>query len=461
MARKSPARLDHRPLLKDRRVKSWFDGNALRSERTADVLLRQVGLFCHEIGTTPASLVVMAREEPDKLRDKIVGYTTELLKTRSRKESYVKKTFSGVKSWLKFCGVSFTQYPALRLRHSSGKAVPTPEELRRVLDALGPRGRASALLMAHSGVRPGVLAAYRGDDGLTLWDLPELDIGRIEFKTVPFLIRVPARLSKTGREYVTFGTEEAGRALVAYLSDRKTRRREKLSGKSPVIAGIGSDSANGFVTEKALAKDLRDGLRSALPDKELPPYILRSYCSSQLWLAGTKGLIDPDTREAILGHDLGVSGRYNLSRQLRVEQIDEMRKSYKRCEPFLSTVPTKTAGIDVIQREAAVLLLTGLHGRTEEEARGMVENKSGPELAELLRPPATKGGARAGIERAVPIEQVPGLLDGGWQFVSSLNSSLAILRSPPEWLHLNDLGTPVGAARSSVVVSEASGSTLG
>lgn len=449
MAPKPRTRLDHRPLLKDRRVKSWFDSNAVRSERTADVLLRQVGLLCHELGTSPAGLVLQARKSPEKLRDSLVSYATELLRKRGRKESYVKKTFSGVKSWLRFNDVRFDQFPALRLRHSSGKAVPTPEEVHRVLASLGPRGRAAALMMAHSGVRPGVLAAYRGDDGLTLGDLPELDLSKLSFRTMPFLVRVPARLSKTGREYVTFGTEEAGRALIAYLSDRKVRRKESLTASSPVIAGIGSDSEKGFVTEKAVAKDLRDGLRSALPDKELPPYILRSYCSSQLWLAGTKGLIDPDTREAILGHDLGVSGRYNLSRHLRSEQIEEMRKAYKRCEPYLSTMPVKSEGGDMVK------LLLMVNGMTQEEADTLdVSAMSTAELLKLAEETKARQAAKAAPpgQRAVLLPEVEALLVQGWEYVAPLGSEKAILRLPAPSPWRPDMAvTPGGYAAAQVV----------
>src|SRR5208337_3179854 len=107
--------------------------------------------------------------------------------------------------------------------------------LRRVLDRLSPRGRVMALLMAHSGLRPGVMGGYGGSDGLSLGDLPELKLGRRpSFGTVPFVIRVPARLSKTRKMYTTFGSQELASALLGYLDERHSQG-EPLGPDSPVV----------------------------------------------------------------------------------------------------------------------------------------------------------------------------------------------------------------------------------
>ena len=51
----------------------------------------------------------------------------------------------------------------------------------------------------------------------------------------------------------------------------------------------------------------------------------------------------------------------------------------------------------------------------------MVEGKTGEELANLLK--------RTGrVERAVRVDDVPTLLESGWEFVAPLNGSMAVVR---------------------------------
>ena len=104
--------------------------------------------------------------------------------------------------------------------------VPTPEELGRALDQLSLRGRLIALLMSQTGVPPGVLGSYRGEKGLTLGDLPELSVGgAIKFSEVPFVVRVPAGLSKTRVAYTTFGSGQLAAVMVSSLADRRDPAR--------------------------------------------------------------------------------------------------------------------------------------------------------------------------------------------------------------------------------------------
>jgi hypothetical protein len=65
-----------------------------------------------------------------------------------------------------------------------------------VLAALSIRDRVAALMMAHAGIRPGVLAAPGGSDGLTLGDIKDLALGKeAKLERLPFHVVVPARLS--------------------------------------------------------------------------------------------------------------------------------------------------------------------------------------------------------------------------------------------------------------------------
>ena len=361
------------------------------------------------------------------------------MKREGRLDSYVAKWFEAVKSYLRFRRVNVDVFP--RLSAAKGESlgneiVPTQEQLGKVLERLSLRGRVVALLMAHAGVRPGVIGAYQGEAGLRLRDLPDLKLGKeLTIEPVPFVVRVPAAISKTRRAYTTFGTKQLATALLAYLESRR-EKGEGLAPDSPVVvAGIARGAAarslegakfrRGFLTTKGVVEEVHDALKSTVPEGgRWRPYVLRAYCSSRLLMAEGAGKITRDLREAILGHDLGISGRYNLGKTWGEDMLRDARAAYKRAEPYLSTTGAPVATAEEIQREAAVLLLTGFKGKSESDARRLVEGKTGPELADLLR-----SGAKP-CEQAVPVEDVPKLLGDGWEFVSALNGTLAVLRAP-------------------------------
>jgi len=439
---RKPDGWEKQKLLSDKDVAIWFEGNLLRSKVSAETDLRKLGLLAHRLGTTPAGIVKLARSAPDELARKLVHYATELRK-QGRLDSYVLKTFSGLKSWLRSRRINFDLYPklpsiqGLSLR---SETVPTQEQLGRILAALTLRGRAVALLMAHSGLRPGTISK-EGTAGLRLRDLEDLELTGAEpaFRKQPFLIRVPATLSKTGREYVTFGTSEESSALHAYLA-RRQNDGEKLGPESPVVAVAPhqaenwrrrSQRTNGFVTTETITFELRTGIRKVTPPgTRWRPYVLRAYCSSHLVSAESAAKITRDVREAILGHDLGVSGRYNLSKKLHPDQVEEMRAAYQRCEPYLSTTPVKESNDGATRVIRALLVARGYS--SAEADRLDIGGMTDSELESLFKKLGAQSSDAEGhrVERAIALAEVPGHLERGWEFVARLDDERAILRSP-------------------------------
>ncbi len=454
-------------LLSDKNVQSWFDGRRLTSDVSAQSDLRKLALLTHRIGTDPAGVVERAKKHPEELARRLIQYATRL-KGQGKLESYIAKTFSGLKSWLRFRRVTFDQYPRLRAIQGlslRGETVPTQDQLGHILSALTMRGRAVALLMAHSGLRPGVLA-HEGGTGLTLGDLPELDLNgeELAFEKVPFLVRVPATLSKTSREYVTFGTNEEAAALVAYLTHRMNGG-EKFSARSPVIAVVPHQSENrlrgtargsSFVTTETITYELRTGIKKVLPPgTRWRPYVLRAYCSTRLLSAENAGKITRDVREALLGHDLGVSGLYNLSKKLHPDMIEEMREAYRRAEPFLSTTKTQAVvseidlkkailGVFLPEDEVAELDVAKLSAHdvrtlVGDKLRGAQATMTPPVAWSLApqaphTPPNGNGGSNGtvgSLEAVVPLEEVKSRLAEGWSWVAPFGSNDAILRRHP------------------------------
>ncbi len=429
----------HRHLLSNPRVKAWYDERALRSKLSADTYLRQLGGMAERLKLEPDQIVNVAEKDSDRLHDLLVKYAADL-KREGRLDSYIAKTFDGLRSWLRARHSKFDLFPRLSPARSvslEDERVPSPEELRGVLLPMSLRGQTSALLMAHAGLRPGVLGAYEAKDGLTLGDLPDLTLGASpEFTETPFAIRVPSRLSKTRKAYTTFGTKELADTLKAYLKER-TDRGETLTPKSPVVAadplgmarGYAKDT--GFLTTKGIVLELREGLKAQAPKGvRWRPYVLRAYCSTRLLMAEGAGKIARDLREAILGHDTGVAGRYNVGKTWGPELLKEARASYARAEPIL----TGRSSSDAKSEALAHFLLRDFAERhkislAEAEALAL---KSPDEREATLRKYRASAAPEKRPEKAVSLAEAEKLLalGTGWEYVGALGAEKVILRAP-------------------------------
>ncbi len=433
----------HKALLSDPKIMTWWEARSLRSRLNADQLLRQLGLLLERLKLSPKGVVEMAQKDPDALRDLLIRDAARL-KRDGKLDSYIHQFSAGLKAYLRFHRVPFDGFPSLSPIKGASltkERVPTPDELGLVLEKLSPRGRVAALFIAHAGLRPGSLAGYQGETGLTLGDLPDLRLGNaIDLAERPFAIVVPAHLSKTRQLYTTFGSSQLATALLSYLEGRKAGG-EKLSASSPVLAApvlrgaaLGSKNrarfSNGFLSTAAAVKEVRSALKSTAPrGVTWRPYVLRAYCSSRLLMAEGAGKITRDLREALLGHDLGASGRYTLGKTWGADMLRDARAAYKRAESYLLTgaaPPSNDFGVRVLR-----ILLTERGVPPEKLSDSALEGKTDEEILDMVRKvgtAATKPEKRS--ERAFPIEDVPKKLEEGWQYVAPLNGSMAVLRSP-------------------------------
>lgn len=447
----------HRALLEIPAVRSWHESRSLRSRLSADQYVRQFGLILERTGLDPTKILDLARTDPDRLRDLLVQDAAKL-KRAGRLDSYIAKYSEGLRAYFKFHHVAFDGYPpvsAIRGASLANERIPKPEELARVLERLSLRARVVCLLMAHSGVRPGVLGSYGGEDGLRLADLPELQLSKDRtFGENPFLIRVPAALSKTRRAYVTFGTSQLATALLAYLSARADGG-EDLEPSSPVIAaaimrGVAQKSrrdakhSKGFLSTKAIVEEVRSTLKATVPEGVTwRPYVLRSYCSTRLLLAEGQGKISRDLRESILGHDGGIASRYNVGKRWGEELLLEARREYGNASEFLETTPQSRTNVAVEFRRT-LLDVAGLSA--EETTRHMTD--SSDELIAILRakllggdtpnttPVVPNGGSTPptpGVrkqQKAVSLKDAEQLLSEGWTFVTKFGPDRILLQAP-------------------------------
>ncbi|MDA4132020.1 MAG: hypothetical protein OK454_02705 [Thaumarchaeota archaeon] len=367
----------------------------------------------------------------------IVSGWVDAMRAAGHPDSYIALNYAAVRSWLKYNDSAPQWKPSLVVRSGTtveDEQVPSPESWRRVLGVMDPPGRAAVLLLLSTGMRIGVLANRYSSNGLRFRDLPDFDIASGQFLKTPFLVRIPAELSKTKRRYATFGSAEAAEALSAYVSERVSRGEEILP-ESPVITvdkrsrldrRKKASDGSVFLTEEGLSTTIKKALKQAIPKDTPRSYVTRAWCSTQLLLAEAKGLIARDFRESLLGHSLGVAGKYNLDKKWRADLVEEMRGAYRRCEPFLTTTASRSDATDPATISRTLLMGFG-YGEAELAEFDLTD------LAVVQELVAKKMGMRVAgqqNQKLVSERDLPRYLEEGWKVVTSLASNQVVLDPP-------------------------------
>lgn len=403
----------------------WRANVANGSQLYADVSYRRLLAFCKDARTTPTEVAVM---EVDALRRLLEDYLARE-KKRGHTGGYIGTTLKAVRSWRVYHGkpiVAGIKLPNTTLSpRVDQESMPTPEDLRRVLLAATPKERVSISLMAFSGVRPQVIGSYEGTDGLVLGDLPELKVegATVSFEKTPTLVRVRAKNSKTKNAYFTFIGEEGCLAIKQYLEERLIGG-EKLGPTSDLVHPDRMEKR--FVTTTKIGVAIRRAMRAAGLDQR--PYVWRAYFLSRLLEASNAGKVSDRYTEFWAGHTGDVTskhyttGRANLSASM----IEDMRAAYKRCEKYLSTIPTGDEKEEMRALVRAEVLKSA--GYKPEEAEQLAADPKS-NIADLV---AKKLGAAAvpQIQRIVSVDEATPLLATGWKVLTSVGADRLVLNPP-------------------------------
>ncbi|MBX8640608.1 MAG: site-specific integrase [Thermoplasmata archaeon] len=415
----------HGYLLQDEDVRRWYLNVARGSQITADVYLRRLGNFREDTKLLPKDLVRMNQKA---LGNRLLDYIGEKEGTVS--PGYLNSVLKAVRSWLNFYGKPLKTKLTVRLSNSrptvDGERVPTQDELRRILLSATKRDRVSVALMAHSGLRPGVLGSYLGDNGLRVRDLPELKIeGKtVSFEKIPAIIVIPMELSKTRNRYTTFLSEEGCGYLKEYLEER-IRGGEKLTADSSVISPKWLEGKQ-FITTIKVSDGVRNAIRKA--GFEHRPYVLRSFFDTQLLLAESKIGLPHDYRVHWMGHSGSMEARYTVNKSMPDSLVEDMRASYLKCQQFLQTIPQKEE--HAIEKRLIHALLKMAHYDDREIEAVDISKLSDEQLEEMLRKGfgATNGGGQGNgsghnggfRQKLVGALELERYVEEGWEIVHEL-----------------------------------------
>ena len=444
---------ESKPRLDDPGAEDWYRAMARRSRITADVNYRRLRAFCEQMNLRPVEIVRRARKQID-VRNLLNRFVDQEV-AKGRATWYIHSTVVAVKSWLAFHDKPLrlkVELPANTISpRREEERVPTVEELRAVMLQAKPHERVVVALMAFSGVRPGAIGSYAGDDGLRLRDLPELHYagdacrspdpqlhleGRAIFSKVPTRIRVRTTSSKARHQYLTFLGEEGCAAVAQYLEQR-------LAAGETFTPD--TDLAHPRYEEKRFLRSVNIGHRVRRVFKAVGlkdaggqtprPYVLRRYFLNRCLEAQSKVGIPDRFVEFWAGHRGDVTAQYYTTGlpNLPESMVEEMRSSYQRAEPFLSTVPVASEALS--QGKMAKVMLMGL-GYTEAELGKLdlanLDSGAFQDLVSagpILQKKAPPSPARV-KQKMVAAEELPGFLDQGWTVVTALNGDRVIIAPP-------------------------------
>jgi hypothetical protein len=166
-----------------------------------------------------------------QLRDEFAKIVRNF-ETQGKAGSYIDRFRKTLNSFLAYHGIE-SKLSGIKIRDIQAtptlinERAPTQDELKRIFTSASRKTRIICALMAFSGVRPEIISNYSHTDGLTVGDLPEMNIKdrTITFSKIPTLIIVRRMLNKARRQYFTFMGEEGCFYLKAWMRSAWARVR--------------------------------------------------------------------------------------------------------------------------------------------------------------------------------------------------------------------------------------------
>jgi len=430
----------HKPakdLLGDDDVATWYANLEEGSVITAGTYLRRLNRFCEEFDTSPHALAAMNSKDAHKLLVNAVRHYRLRKLAGSTISGYIKP----IRSWLQHNDISITQKVKIDGAHSTptlkGEKTPEPYVLHSIWRFCDERQAALIALAAYTGSRPQVFGNYRGDDGLRIEDLPELEVNnrqkKVKFNVIPTRVIFRERLSKVGHHFEGFLCAEGCAKLEEYLVKRMNAG-EKLLPLSAVIADDFGAGKN--VTTKSICKLIRKVFRHA--GFQWRPYILRRFFDTRMGQAIAKpemGLLQ-EWVEFWMGHEGDIEAEYRLHKELSDSLLEQMREAYRRAsESMLQTTDLHREDPARMRRELRAMTLSMVGFSDEEVKRVDLDTSTTEQLQQLIR---DKLGLNAGVNgngrRQIvvsPDEAKNYINNKGWQFKGAMTTGEVVIESPP------------------------------
>ncbi len=446
----------HSKFLEDEKVLDWYNAGRRTSVLNADVSLRNLGLFCERMDTTPARILEMAKT--GELRQVFRKYV-KMMEDQKMAGSYIVKYKTALNSWIRHNDIPFRIEDKIhesdKFRTVFHEKVPSQSELLSIIRNASKRGRVAISLMAFSGMRPESIGDYEGTDGIRLGDIEGLNFKTFEFDKSPAIITVRDNLSKTRDEYFTLIGDEGITYIKEYLNDRQ-KEGEKFNKDTPLIRfRWGKDTKRDVPRTLLITREIRDAMRKAGFD-DMRPYVLRRYFASALSIGEMRGYITHEWRQFIMGHKGDMEAHYvNAKGNLNDEIKQVVRDSYERCLDLLESSPRAredsmktyyeamidsveiTKGITMSQDERTRLMGVDFNA-FKGELKKIVDEASNSFQDAIINPEASAKFDKEVIskntygsrQKVISLNWIEAYVNEGFDFVTSIPGDKAIVRLP-------------------------------
>jgi integrase len=297
--------------------------------------------------------------DPDAKVDQFIDKALEGYAHRT-----VRNFLFGIKKWFELSGVKVDweriEFPSGAETSESDRA-PSKEELKSLLNhASRARDRAAIMVLTSSGLRIGTMLSLKVGD-VDFQNYP--DVAKIKVERKRGRKFVGKRRGTQGRMFFTWITEEAKKALVEYLEERK-RAGETLTPDSPLFED--SQRQGKFVTlenfERVWYRLLK---RAGLNEKSNRQYMLHVHTLRKYFRSNCVG-VDPSYRETWMGHKAG----YLDESYFRAEEQKHLAQ-YRLAVPHLTIYTTTTDEKNL--RKKMLLDFAKLQGTPDEELKKLDE----------------------------------------------------------------------------------------
>jgi integrase len=400
---------------------------------------RRLEEFCSkEMGSNLEGLAARMRSgelDAYKTLDRYVGW----LCRRGLRPKTVEGYLDSAKKLLKFYDVLilnelFKDKVTMPVTEEILDDAPTPKQIGLILVRCKTREKAAILVLATSGMRLGEVMMLRLQD--------------IDTKVKPSRIVIPAKFTKNSKERETYLSEEAARALLDWLEERR-KNNESLNPESRLFDY--GDTV--YKAEKNFSHVFRRIMKhypelNATVEKghrvhKIHPHGLRKFFYSR-----TMPVIGEERAHAIMGHSFYMQTYYKRS-------LQERQADYLKCEPALrilgpSEVMTReevekaarlqfySLGIDnsPVKRLSAEELLKAEElrrgrGLSIDEKLPFLESQYGMlrnEEVELMETGTDALNPEKQSQMVVDESELESLLAKGWVFVACLPSGKIVVK---------------------------------
>ena len=435
----------HQILLTNDNVRRWHENLNARSSLTADNYLRNLGLWLERTKLTPDSLLDVAKNSYGDLKNNISDQI-RIMENNGKAGSYISVSLKPLISFLKFQNIQIRLQINIKNENrnltTENEKIPSREELLSIMRHATPRSRLEISLMSYSGLRPETIGTYKGNDGLRIKDIKDLQIkgNKAEFTKTPTLIIIRPELSKARHQYFSFFTEEGCIYLTEYLNSRLSSG-ETLTEESPLIKPDKTKSRkedqSTFLETQLISREIKKAITKA--GFKWRPYVLRAYFATNLDLAENKGDISHSWRQFFMGHKGDIEATYSTRKNLSEEITEEMRETYRRCEKYFATQTENKQKEDLSKklREYTIMMFEttfniSLKNDKKEELYKLSTDEFQEDLKRIARERKPETTKKGNTQKIILLSDIEQYINEGWEYITSLPKGKAIVRIPKE-----------------------------